>query len=298
MNSPSKGEINRLGERLRAPKVDSRDFELLDQYRRGFGRAIFGAHDEICVLLNKLTLPCILTGRLKRTKSIIRKLVREPGMKLARMTDIGGLRLIVGSLDEQTEVTAALTGMIDNSKIRDYTGDNGAYRAFHITGTFNALPVEVQIRTLPQQLWANESESFGEQVKEGGGLPVQRDYLERLSKDCFQIESGTGVTRVEACDEIGMKRKPFSYRLEWLKRQYQLALSPDRTDQFIKIISFDSRSATIANQIDFVITNKEAALDHFEFATSRVNADRFDVLLFNSTTDAVLKVTHFRYYLN
>lgn len=298
MSSFTKGEINRLGERLRGKDAAKEDILALAEYRRQFGPVIFYAHDRISMRLRDELFPCILTGRLKRTKSIIRKLVREPKMNLARMTDLGGLRLVVDGLEQQRRVSDAVAEILERPKVRDNTGPSDGYRAIHVIGLLNGLPVEVQIRTLPQQLWANESESFGEQVKEGGGPGEQREYLRVLSQICEELDLGHAPEDHGDENDIFFNRKPLSYRLDWLTEKYKKSLESSDIEQVIKIIVFDSAAASIASYNEYRELSKEAALDYFEYATSCADPNRFDVLMLNSRSDEVLRVTHFRYYLN
>lgn len=219
-------------------------------------------------------------------------------MNLARMTDIGGLRLVVNSLEQQREISNSVAEILENPKIRDNTGPSEGYRAVHVVGLLDDLPVEVQVRTLPQQLWANESESFGEQVKEGGGPTDQREYLKVLSQVCEELDREHTPEDWGDRNEIFLNRKPLSYRLAWLSEKYEQAIDSSESEQFIKVVVFDSATASIASYNDYREGMTESALDHFEYATIHADPDRFDVLIFNSRSDDVLRVTHFRYYLN
>ncbi|MGB7194233.1 MAG: hypothetical protein WBD81_12315 [Collimonas pratensis] len=42
----------------------------------------------------------LVVERLKRTRSVLAKLVREPSMRLTQMQDIGGCRAVMGTVDE------------------------------------------------------------------------------------------------------------------------------------------------------------------------------------------------------
>ena len=62
----------------------------------------------------------ILSGRLKRNKSIIRKLIREPNMDLSRMSDIAGLRIIVKDIESQLQLSSVVESSMDTEKINNY----------------------------------------------------------------------------------------------------------------------------------------------------------------------------------
>ncbi|WP_161626923.1 RelA/SpoT domain-containing protein [Sulfuricella denitrificans] len=149
------------------------------------------------LILNRQAL---LSGRLKRTDTIIRKLRREKTMKLSSMDDIVGFRIIVSTRAEQKKVVDCLSNGLSVKAIKDYVDSPPAsgYRGIHIIGaaeTFlsgNREPTrftyEIQVRTFFQHIWSTTSESFGEQVKEGGGSLEQREYLDSFSKKVVLFE--------------------------------------------------------------------------------------------------------------
>lgn len=120
----------------------------------------------------------LVAERLKRLDSIINKLQRQEGMKLARMQDLGGCRMILPKLEEVYRYSNSLK----ESRIRhelkkeyDYIARPkiSGYRSLHLvyrfkTDTkgkdiFNQYPmyIEVQFRTHLQHLWATAVETIG-----------------------------------------------------------------------------------------------------------------------------------------
>ena len=139
-----------------------------------------------------------LSGRLKRTYAIRRKLIRQPHMDLSRMTDVVGMRLLVPGIGEQDRVIAKLLNLDRITVHRDYVAvpQLSGYRAHHIyldvAGADGGFwPAEVQVRTLRQHYWASMSESFGEAVKEGRGPNVIRDWLTHLAEVLHSDETAT-----------------------------------------------------------------------------------------------------------
>src|SRR5690606_29947163 len=131
------------------------------------------------------------------SKSIIRKLVRSPNMDLGRMTDIVGLRIVVDDLEAQRRVERDLPQVLEVERWADYRGEEHLYRALHAHGRIDGRRFEVQVRTLAQQVWADESESFGEQAKEGRTSPAQDAYLRELSAALCLIEQGQAPPQLE-----------------------------------------------------------------------------------------------------
>ena len=102
----SKKGLKKLGKSLRneVQASSSESIKVLKNYRRTFDPFLISAGNALNLKANESNIPFILSGRLKRVKSIVRKLVREPTMDLSRMSDIIGLRIIVENLNDQKSI--------------------------------------------------------------------------------------------------------------------------------------------------------------------------------------------------
>jgi ppGpp synthetase/RelA/SpoT-type nucleotidyltranferase len=108
----SKSQINKAGEILAAPEAYSADEQdwasrVLANWRACHGYPINTFQATLRQKLKAIDENAIVAQRLKRAPSIILKLQRFGGMKLARMQDIGGLRAVVGSVAKVKELEAA-----------------------------------------------------------------------------------------------------------------------------------------------------------------------------------------------
>lgn len=107
--------------------------------------------------------------RTKKTDRIIGKLVRQPSLKLSRLEDVAGCRIVVPTLAQQREIVEKLRHAWGDSitRDRDYVANPKAtgYRAHHLIVRRDLLPVELQIRTDYQHLWARTVEA--EEVRRG-----------------------------------------------------------------------------------------------------------------------------------
>jgi len=79
----------------------------------------------------------IVARRLKRTPSILSKLKRENGMKLDRMEDIGGCRIVVLNRKQVYQVRDAIVGGSTRNTLRrerDYIKQpkDSGYRSIHL----------------------------------------------------------------------------------------------------------------------------------------------------------------------
>jgi putative GTP pyrophosphokinase len=109
-----------------------------------------------------------VTQRLKRLDTLIGKLAREQG-SVTQMHDIGGVRAVLPSQRHIYVVRRRLLKSWTIIRERDYVArpkDSG-YRALHLIVKRNGYPVEVQLRTVLQDAWANQVERDGRQIGVG-----------------------------------------------------------------------------------------------------------------------------------
>ena len=124
-------------------------------------------------------------GRLKRPESVIAKLERDSRMRLSRMQDIAGCRLVADSRAEQDEIYARLQADFDIYRAYDIRENpHSGYRAVHVVIRREDRFVEVQVRTENQRQWARLSEqatAYDSSIKYGGGSEAIRQALDDLS---------------------------------------------------------------------------------------------------------------------
>jgi ppGpp synthetase/RelA/SpoT-type nucleotidyltranferase len=297
MSQISGNALKKLGKRLRNEMAQEGDLQLLETYRQSFDPILLTTASEIKDRIGKLHINCLLAGRAKRTKSILRKLVREPSMDLSRMTDIVGLRIVVLSQLEQDAVLDALTMAYPEARISDYRSPDRIYKAIHFSLSFEKKRLEIQVRTIAQQLWANESESFGERAKEGQLDNRQREYLEELSAIVGQIDAGVGEEQLSMNSYFGNTRSPLEQKLPLLKSDFELAVNGDGSDaEQTTLLVHDEYTNEIVHNYHFPIDSRKEALAEFERLRATLPQERFNVLILNSSSEAALRVTHPRYF--
>ena len=116
----------------------------------------------------------LVVQRLKRARSILSKLIREPSMRLTQMQDIGGGRAVLDSIDSVYQLKDSYLnnkGQYEVVHIDDYirAPKISGYRSLHLVlkykskkyPEFNNLLLEVQIRTHTQHSWATAVETVG-----------------------------------------------------------------------------------------------------------------------------------------
>lgn len=104
------------------------------------------------------------TPRLKSDTTIIEKVVRERGMKLSRMQDICGLRIVDDmTWVQQDDLVREIVNLFGRAKVRDRREEPvSGYRAVHVIASVRGRWVEIQVRTLLQDAWAQTFERLGD----------------------------------------------------------------------------------------------------------------------------------------
>ena len=202
----SKNHVDRAGVVLAQPNVaEQKPAEFAEAMRvLSFWRSLHEEPLEEAVELTKrAALGCdsrvVMAKRLKRTSSIMRKLVRMPDMKLSRMQDIGGCRAIVSTSKKVSKVVRDLKRKKD-FRIKDYqqSPKDDGYRSVHLIGKFrdssnNKREIEIQVRSAAQHAWATSVEIIdlftGQAIKANMGLPDWRAFFLAASEQIQLIET-------------------------------------------------------------------------------------------------------------
>jgi putative GTP pyrophosphokinase len=106
-----------------------------------------------------------VTQRLKRLDTLIGKLAREQG-SVTQMQDIGGVRAVLPSLQHVSVLRRRLLKSWSIIRERDYITEpkSSGYRALHLIVRRNGFPIEVQLRTIGQDVWANAVEETSRRI--------------------------------------------------------------------------------------------------------------------------------------
>jgi ppGpp synthetase/RelA/SpoT-type nucleotidyltranferase len=185
---PSKTQVDRLGDRLRDGNVTDADLTLLDTYRRSFG----AVYESVIATIREAG-DFEPTGRpAKSTSSIVDKLRRE-SIRLTQMQDIAGCRLIVPRVKSQNRLVRLLAKNLGGDVVDRRKTPSHGYRAIHIIVNIDSKPIEIQVRTTLQHLWAELSEKLSDivdpSIKYGGGPKEWRDALDGISDTVSRVEA-------------------------------------------------------------------------------------------------------------
>jgi ppGpp synthetase/RelA/SpoT-type nucleotidyltranferase len=155
------------------------------------------------------------SSRLKNTGTIIEKLRRNGGHTLGSIHDLGGMRLVVAggragqdqAADKVRKVfaTDALAPRLIDRRIEPVQG----YRALHVIVYPDGYPIEIQVRTEWQHVWAEWFERLADQYGRGirygepplsGGISAQEmiDSLITLADQIAEAEESEGAPPLSA----------------------------------------------------------------------------------------------------
>ncbi len=297
----SSNALKRLGKRFRDGTYDAvGDVQMLEDFRNSHDPLLVEMSAHVDALLVDCGLRFLLSGRSKRTKSIIRKLRRPQniGMDLSRMGDLVGLRAILDSVPDQDLALARLATEFPHAACSDLRASPGLYRAVHIIVQRDGHHLEIQLRTIPQHLWAVESESFGERAKEGDPRPEERAYLQSLSDGCAKLDADTLVTESLYSDiPLLAERMPYSGLLGKIRKRFYSALETScKQTSGTYVVVFDRELGQLLHTFPFASGDRQAAIARHRWATSHLPDTRYDVIIFNSFSPDVLAATHPRFF--
>lgn len=176
----SRKQVQRAGELLISDFATA-DFEkwyesflILSNWRACHGYPINTFQATLRTKLKNIDDTALVAQRLKRTPSIINKLKRFPGMNLARMQDIGGLRAVVSTLPQLKNLYSNYKGTkFTHNLVSDYdyvsNPKSSGYRSIHLVyryklrndSPYDGLQIELQLRTKLQHAWATAVETVG-----------------------------------------------------------------------------------------------------------------------------------------
>ena len=186
----TRSQVRRAGERLRKHKtVSAADRQIYSDYRDTFAEPL----REVAEKIGSFAADAPVQSRLKRFETVVEKLRRSTS-DLSRLEDIAGCRVVLPTITEQQQVLDSIRRTWDVVRERDYQATpRDGYRARHIVVRAQGRPVEVQVRTLWEDMWANASEALAKsidpEIKYGGGPPDVRRALDDASVLCEGLDA-------------------------------------------------------------------------------------------------------------
>ena len=167
-----RNQINKAGDILLTSSSQeevTRVIDIINDWRTLHVPALYELQNAILSIFKKKKIKIHLVScRLKRLSSIQNKLDRNPNMKLGGLQDIGGLRIVVSSIDvlkkvlfileknipNHFELTKAPVNYVINPKESGYRSIHFIYKYKSENTDLDGVKIELQIRTKIQHSWA------------------------------------------------------------------------------------------------------------------------------------------------
>ena len=212
----TKGEINRIGERIRTHIQGEPGYEqaikTLNEWRIGHHYPMHTFNMTLRRKAHGVDKNAIVARRLKRRDTIIDKVThRQPDMRLSAMQDIAGVRAIVKDVKHVQKLLEIYTepGRFPHTlkNVKNYIEEpkDSGYRGVHVVFEFrnsqgrsehardyDGLLVEMQLRTGLQHRWATAVEAIGlvrhEELKSSHGDESWLEFFQLMASVIAQIE--------------------------------------------------------------------------------------------------------------
>ena len=296
----SQKQINKVGKRFRDAIYDENDFEILEEFKKSYDDLLIEHTSKISKDLNNLGANYVMAGRLKRTSSIIRKLQRpnNKGMDLTRMSDIAGTRIIVKNLDDQNKIINLIKENYNVEKEYNYVESNQNYKSIHIIIKEDQYKYfEIQVRTLAQQTWADESEEYGEQAKQGFMSGEIKHYLTLLSDLMYKIDKGIKIDLDQINNHLYDQKTPIKGKYQIIQNEFKMKFNSFETPNYYLIV-YDSFDSTLISKDIFEANEKDKIFELYKYKSEILDENRYEIIFFvSSLGDSVLRISHPRFFM-
>ena len=238
--------------------------EVLSYWRYSHEEALESAFVLVQEVALKHDRRAIFAKRLKRLVSIRSKLQRFQKMKLNRMQDIGGCRIIVSSDKKLRRILKELKKKPEfngggNFREKDYikTPKEDGYRSVHLTGKFQNKSIEIQLRTKLQHYWATALEIVdiftGQALKSNQGEKQWKHFFLNVSRQFAIMES------IHLFDNLAVeeKQKLYNQALQQSKENINSCLQVQKYSKELEVIDILEAYAGSLQVVDTKLADKE-----------------------------------------
>lgn len=230
----AKNRVRKAGENIRNDKATPDDYKNVSSWRSIHIPIMTAMVNAINRKLNIHSLKAIIVARrLKRLTSIEFKLKRFKDMKLDRMQDIAGVRVVFKELQqvkkfqksmEETYLKGSRKFKLIDTKDYIASPKNDGYRSIHQIFEYknaSKMRLELQIRTQLQHYWATAVEVLGmkskSKIKQGEGEDYYKEFF-RLASALFScIENTTKQSEYE-----NLSKKDICEKIATLNKQHNI----------------------------------------------------------------------------
>lgn len=312
-------QVRKAGENIRANTTTQKDYDTISQWRSAHIPFMTSMVASISYRLkNNKMRPLVLARRLKRLQSIKLKLRRFENMRLDRMQDIAGVRIVFKDLAEvayfELLLRRSLPKRFTLERVTNYieSPKDDGYRSIHQIFRHANAPrifLELQIRTQLQHFWATAVEVLGmktnTKIKQGGGEKHFREFF-GLCSALFCLRESTPLpalykhlNKQQICQQIRSLIDTYNI----FKHLSALAISSRAITQDKNANShfYLIKLNTMANTLEIVGYKKrdfEIAQKHYSDLEMQTRGGTIDAVLISLDKIKQLKSAYPNYYLD
>ena len=318
-----KKRVGRAGDTLIQEFSNEKDYsealDILSNWRSSHALPLMTIQALLRRKTGKINKESIVSQRLKRTPSIIKKLRRFPNMRLQRMQDIGGCRAIVPKANDVYQLKDCLTGSktqhcfkseknyIKNPKISGYRGIHliCQYQSNnHLE--YNGHNIEIQLRTSIQHAWATAVEITGmflkQSLKSGEGSEEWLSFFQKISILFARLE-GFSLSGIENFGRIKREAINLEIDLKVIERFQSFSVTTNlignqekKSGYFLFFLNLYEQNIEIKSY-----KNSELSLatnDYMELEKQYQNDDDIDIVLISIKSVQNLQRAYPNYFAN
>lgn len=323
----SKSQVNRAGEILVAPDAYSYEEHVwastvLANWRACHGYPMNTFQATLRQKLKVVDSAAIVAQRLKRAPSIILKLQRFEGMRLARMQDVGGLRAVLGSILKVRKLESAYRSahfkheLASSKNYIDEPKEDG-YRSIHLiykyhndgATAFNGLSLELQFRTRLQHAWATAVETMGtflgQALKSGQGEAQWREFFTVAGAALAVVEKTSPVPGFENCEpeDVFKQLANTEKKLRVLEKLNGFAIAAnqitaERGQGAYHLIVLDSLKRTVSIRPYPLARLEQANVDYAEIEQKTKAGEPIEAVLVSAGPIGALQKAYPNYFLD
>lgn len=335
----SKKKVGRAGDALVKNNDNLNALEVLSYWRASHNDALVNAFTEVEKLSEKVDKSALLAKRLKRTESIINKLNRfgndGRGMKLHRMQDIAGCRVILSNIKKVQKFIKLLkenTVFEEKNNYIEFPKEDG-YRSVHFIGEFHNKDgetrcIELQVRTMIQHSWATAVEIVdlftNQSIKTSYGKVDWKEFFLHVGTQFALLEKNTMIQTLTVKDLYNHYKSDFErYRDENLEESIYFVHKHTSKLDILKKFELFSQSLNVAaeeigiqkggyvllvidnlNKKEYSITTRSYGIDEFEEAKeiyleeekNSMNRSHYITALVSTSSIGDIKVAYPNYF--
>jgi len=323
----SNGDVNRAGKLLKVPGTPDEvrwAHDVISNWRGCHNYPLNTLRATLNARLKQVESGESAVQRLKRTPSILKKLLRLPTMKLSQMQDIGGLRAVVKNLKEVTRLLQLYDGSgphklrpqssnyIDSPKADGYRSAHLIYEYANARfPQFEGMLIEIQIRTRLQHAWAIAVEVtstiIGQALKMNQGDDSWKEFFRLASASFSHIEKSpvvaeySGLSKAEVFARVAESERKLQVlaKLDGLSRAastMHMLTEGETAFSYLIVLDLGFKSVVVR---DFSKDQQDNAIKEYARLEKRAaDGEAIDPVLVTGESLANLKKAFANYWLD